>query len=51
MDRRPVRRFRPDGPGSETGRTERGWPFSVSAIAQIERAGFELPAGLPVLVG
>ena len=28
-----------------------GWPLSVPAVAQIRRKGFELPAGLTVLVG
>jgi predicted ATPase len=48
FDERPVRAFRcgPD-PQFDPDR----WPATVPAVAQILRAGLELPAGLTVLVG
>jgi predicted ATPase len=48
FDERPVRAFRcgPD-PRFDPDR----WPATVPAVAQILRAGLELPAGLTVLVG
>jgi predicted ATPase len=48
VDRRPVRRFRPD-PGAPD--PEPGWPLTVPAVAQLAREGLELPAGATVLVG
>jgi predicted ATPase len=48
MDRRPVRRFRPD-PGAPE--PTPGWPLTVPAVAQILREGLELAAGATVLVG
>lgn len=49
MDSRPVRRFRPGSPQAD--RPDAQWPFTVPAVAQIQREGFELSAGLTVLVG
>jgi predicted ATPase len=49
VDRRPVRRLRPD-----TGATPVPadvWPVTVPAVAQLLREGLELPAGATVLVG
>ena len=48
LDRRPVRRFRPD-PGAPP--PPPGWPTTVPAVAQLLREGLELPAGATVLVG
>lgn len=49
MDRRPVRRLKPD-PGAP--RPPDGeWPLTVPAVAQVLREGLELPAGATVLVG
>ena len=49
MDRRPVRRLKPD-PGAP--RPPDGeWPVTVPAVAQLLREGLELPAGATVLVG
>ena len=48
VDRRPVRRFRPDPQAPDHGP---GWPLTVAAVAQLAREGFELPAGATVLVG
>jgi predicted ATPase len=48
FDERPVRAFRPDPRRpADPGR----WPATVPAVAQMLRAGLELPAGLTVLVG
>jgi predicted ATPase len=49
VDRRPVRRFRPD-PGAPR-HPDGVWPLTVPAIAQIMRDGLALPAGATVLVG
>lgn len=49
MDSRPVRRFRPGSP--QAGSPDAQWPLTVPAVAQIQRDGFELSAGLTVLVG
>ncbi|WP_199589226.1 AAA family ATPase [Blastococcus sp. TF02A-26] len=49
MDRRPVRRLRPD-PGAEAIPAD-VWPATVPAVAQLLREGLELPAGATVLVG
>ncbi|WP_209307603.1 AAA family ATPase [Geodermatophilus sp. DF01_2] len=49
MDRRPVRRLRPD-PGAPRP-PDGGWPRTVPAVAQMLREGLELPAGATVLVG
>jgi len=43
MDRRPVRRLRPD-PGAPR-RPDGEWPQTVPAVAQLLREGLELPAG------
>lgn len=48
VDRRPVRRFRPD-PHAPV--PDGGWPATVPAIAQILRDGLELGPGATVLVG
>jgi predicted ATPase len=49
MDRRPVRRFRPD-PGAP--RPPSGaWPVAVPAVDQLLREGLDLPPGATVLVG
>lgn len=48
MDRRPVRRLKPD-PGAPP--PAREWPASVPAVAHILREGLELGAGATVLVG
>lgn len=48
MDRRVVRRFRPDPGAPPPGD---GWPLTVPAVAQLARDGLELPAGATVLVG
>ncbi len=49
MDRRPVRRLKPD-PGAHRLRDDE-WPGTVPAVAQLLRKGLELPAGATVLVG
>ncbi|WNV76367.1 AAA family ATPase [Geodermatophilus sp. DSM 44513] len=49
MDRRPVRRLRPD-PGAPRPPDD-VWPLTVPAVAQVLRDGLELPAGATVLVG
>jgi predicted ATPase len=48
FDGRHVRMFRGD-PDAEV--DDSSWPASVPAVAQVLREGFELPAGLTVLVG
>jgi predicted ATPase len=48
VDRRPVRRFRPD-PAAPL--PDGGWPLTVPAVAHILREGLELAAGATVLVG
>jgi predicted ATPase len=48
VDRRPVRRFRPDPAAPPP---DEGWPLTVPAVAHILREGLELPAGATVLVG
>jgi predicted ATPase len=48
LDRRPVRRFRPD-PGAPP--PPPGWPTTVPAVAQLLQEGLTLPAGATVLVG
>ena len=52
MDRRPVRRVKPD-PGlprpDDAARSR--WPLTVPAVADIAEHGLELPAGALVLVG
>ena len=49
MDRRPIRRFRPD-PGAPRPPDD-VWPVTVPAVAQILREGLELRPGATVLVG
>jgi predicted ATPase len=49
VDRRPVRRLRPD-PGAAAVPAD-VWPATVPAVAQLLRDGLELPAGATVLVG
>lgn len=49
MDRRPVRRLRPD-PGVPP-ILDGVWPATVPAVAHLLREGIELPAGVTVLVG
>ena len=49
MDRRPVRRFRPD-PGAPRPPDD-VWPVTVPAVAQILREGLELRPGATVFVG
>lgn len=49
VDRRPVRRLRPD-PGAEA-IPAHVWPATVPAVAQLLREGLELPPGVTVLVG
>jgi predicted ATPase len=49
VDRRPVRRLRPD-PGAPAVPAD-VWPATVPAVAQLLREGLELPAGATVLVG
>ncbi|WP_204331648.1 AAA family ATPase [Geodermatophilus sabuli] len=49
MDRRPVRRLRPDPDAPRL--PDDVWPASVPAVAQVLRAGLELGAGATVLVG
>ncbi|CCG01687.1 AAA family ATPase [Blastococcus saxobsidens] len=48
MDRRPVRRLRPD---PDAPPPAAGWPATVPAVAQILREGLELGGGATVLVG
>jgi predicted ATPase len=48
LDRRPVRRFRPD-PGAPP--LQPGWPVTVPAVGQLLREGLELGPGATVLVG
>ncbi len=48
MNRRPVRRFRPDPGAPPPGD---GWPLTVPAVAQLTREGFDLGPGATVLVG
>jgi predicted ATPase len=48
IDGRYVRSFART-PGAEV--DESAWPATVPAVAQILREGFELPAGLTILVG
>jgi predicted ATPase len=48
VDRRPVRRFKPD---AQAPPPDGGWPLTVPAVAHILRTGLELPAGATVLVG
>jgi predicted ATPase len=47
VDRRPVRRLRPDHAAPPPGD---GWPVTVPAVAHLLREGLELPAGATVLV-
>ncbi|CAA9376533.1 MAG: ABC transporter, ATP-binding protein [uncultured Nocardioidaceae bacterium] len=47
-DGRPVRRVVPK---SEAPADSREWPASIPAVAQVLRAGLELPAGVTLLVG
>ncbi|MGY1591261.1 AAA family ATPase [Geodermatophilus sp. SYSU D00708] len=49
MDRRPVRRLRPDPSAPRP--PDGVWPVTVPAVAQVLREGLELPAGATVLVG
>lgn len=49
VDRRPVRRLRPDPDAPRPPDGE--WPVTVPAVAQLLREGLELPAGATVLVG
>ncbi len=49
MDRRPVRRLKPDPAAPRPPDGE--WPVTVPAVAQLLREGLELPAGATVLVG
>ncbi|MCZ2826265.1 MULTISPECIES: AAA family ATPase [unclassified Modestobacter] len=49
MDRRPIRRLRPD-PGA-TPIADGLWPATVPAVAHVLRKGIELQAGVTVLVG
>ncbi|WP_197028929.1 AAA family ATPase [Blastococcus sp. URHD0036] len=49
MDRRPIRRLRPD-PGASAPAPD-VWPATVPAVAQLLREGLELRAGATVLVG
>ena len=52
MDRRPIRRFRPDpGAAPPTAEQRAGWPLTVPAIAHVLDQGLELPSGALVLVG
>ncbi|WP_202925918.1 ATP-binding cassette domain-containing protein [Goekera deserti] len=52
MDRRPVRRLKPDpGAPPPDDATLQTWPFTVPAVRQVLREGFELPTGALVLVG
>ncbi|GAB3356983.1 AAA family ATPase [Modestobacter lapidis] len=52
MDRRPIRRFRPDRAAPPPTPAQRAaWPLTVPAIAQVLDQGLELPAGALVLVG
>jgi predicted ATPase len=52
VDRRPIRRFRPDPGAPAPGPEQRAaWPLTVPAIAQVLDEGLELPAGALVLVG
>ena len=48
MDRRPVRRFRPDPTAPPP---DDGWPLTVPAVAHILREGLDLAGGARVLVG
>jgi predicted ATPase len=48
VDRRPVRRFRPD---PDAPPEHDGWPLTVPAVAHILREGLELAPGATVLVG
>ncbi|MGY1746923.1 AAA family ATPase [Blastococcus sp. SYSU D00695] len=49
MDRRPVRRLRPDPDAAPVPGDV--WPATVPAVAQVLREGLELAAGVTVLVG
>ncbi len=52
MDRRPIRRFKPDRSAPPPTPEQRAaWPLTVPAIAQVLDEGLELPAGALVLVG
>ena len=52
MDRRPIRRLKPDtGAPPLTAEQRARWPLTVPAVAQIADRGLELPAGALVLVG
>ena len=51
VDRRPIRRIKPDRDAPPTDEERARWPLTVPAVAQLADEGLELPAGALVLVG
>jgi predicted ATPase len=51
VDRRPVRRLRPDPDALTLPEARAQWPRTVPAVAHVTEHGLELPAGALVLVG